>query len=133
MLNSISVSVRRHLITLTMLYFFFNDTATTEIYTLSLHDALPILPHAADGGSAAPARPARHSARGVLPLRRSPRTAAPCAGAGTGALHLAAAARSVRVGPLPAAERAARGARGSAALARRRPNRPPRSGPRPGG
>src|SRR5258708_29948189 len=23
-------------------YFFFNDTATTEIYTLSLHDALPI-------------------------------------------------------------------------------------------
>src|SRR3712207_8270360 len=26
----------------TRLYFFFNDTATTEIYTLSLHDALPI-------------------------------------------------------------------------------------------
>src|SRR3712207_8057785 len=26
-----------------MIYFFFNDTATTEIYTLSLHDALPIL------------------------------------------------------------------------------------------
>src|SRR5437588_12882708 len=28
-------------------FFFFNDTATTEIYTLSLHDALPIshLPH----------------------------------------------------------------------------------------
>src|SRR3712207_8613648 len=26
------------------MYFFFNDTATTEIYTLSLHDALPILP-----------------------------------------------------------------------------------------
>src|SRR5256885_11719553 len=25
-----------------ILYFFFNDTATTEIYTLSLHDALPI-------------------------------------------------------------------------------------------
>src|SRR3989338_6786085 len=25
-----------------MPYFFFNDTATTEIYTLSLHDALPI-------------------------------------------------------------------------------------------
>src|SRR3712207_9018498 len=25
-----------------MSYFFFNDTATTEIYTLSLHDALPI-------------------------------------------------------------------------------------------
>src|SRR5215217_9242551 len=28
-------------------FFFFNDTATTEIYTLSLHDALPIFP---DGG-----------------------------------------------------------------------------------
>src|ERR1041385_9504094 len=33
------------------LFFFFNDTATTEIYTLSLHDALPILnpPHVAEG------------------------------------------------------------------------------------
>src|SRR5260370_38792531 len=29
-------------------FFFFNDTATTEIYTLSLHDALPICRH--DGG-----------------------------------------------------------------------------------
>src|SRR5260370_41302989 len=27
-----------------MCFFFFNDTATTEIYTLSLHDALPIYP-----------------------------------------------------------------------------------------
>src|SRR3989442_15148040 len=27
-----------------ILHFFFNDTATTEIYTLSLHDALPISP-----------------------------------------------------------------------------------------
>src|SRR5215208_7393823 len=27
-------------------FFFFNDTATTEIYTLSLHDALPIWPSA---------------------------------------------------------------------------------------
>src|SRR3989442_11747995 len=30
-------------------FFFFNDTATTEIYTLSLHDALPI---SIDGGEA---------------------------------------------------------------------------------
>src|SRR3712207_8270054 len=33
------------------MFFFFNDTATTEIYTLSLHDALPIsarAPHSAD-------------------------------------------------------------------------------------
>src|SRR6516225_10056636 len=29
---------------LVCLFFFFNDTATTEIYTLSLHDALPIYP-----------------------------------------------------------------------------------------
>src|SRR6266581_8772123 len=29
------------------LFFFFNDTATTEIYTLSLHDALPIFHRAA--------------------------------------------------------------------------------------
>src|SRR2546423_15711829 len=28
---------------LCVFFFFFNDTATTEIYTLSLHDALPIL------------------------------------------------------------------------------------------
>src|SRR3989442_12388830 len=28
--------------TSSVLFFFFNDTATTEIYTLSLHDALPI-------------------------------------------------------------------------------------------
>src|SRR5471030_3357613 len=31
-----------HPIFLLLLFFFFNDTATTEIYTLSLHDALPI-------------------------------------------------------------------------------------------
>src|SRR2546429_5221430 len=29
-------------LTLAFFFFFFNDTATTEIYTLSLHDALPI-------------------------------------------------------------------------------------------
>src|SRR6266511_3101886 len=42
------------------LFFFFNDTATTEIYTLSLHDALPIscprAPAAARPGT--PPRPA---------------------------------------------------------------------------
>src|SRR2546425_7189531 len=30
------------LVSLVSSFFFFNDTATTEIYTLSLHDALPI-------------------------------------------------------------------------------------------
>src|SRR6266496_6541440 len=43
------------------LFFFFNDTATTEIYTLSLHDALPIY------------RPGR----GLRAARRSPPRAAP--------------------------------------------------------
>src|SRR5256885_3416271 len=38
-------------------FFFFNDTATTEIYTLSLHDALPISPGCRH--SAAPARSPR--------------------------------------------------------------------------
>src|SRR5439155_24744923 len=36
-------------------FFFFNDTATTEIYTLSLHDALPIsrgVPHLLDARQA---------------------------------------------------------------------------------
>src|SRR3712207_7278377 len=34
-----------------IMFFFFNDTATTEIYTLSLHDALPIsgVDHEGDG------------------------------------------------------------------------------------
>src|SRR2546429_6635470 len=48
-------------------FFFFNDTATTEIYTLSLHDALPISP--------AP----RHARRPGSPLRlagRCPRCSA---------------------------------------------------------
>src|SRR5258706_10081498 len=35
-----SLFIKLHL--LFFLFFFFNDTATTEIYTLSLHDALPI-------------------------------------------------------------------------------------------
>src|SRR2546430_12425886 len=41
-------------------FFFFNDTATTEIYTLSLHDALPICHGARD---------CRRSA-GIAPCRR---------------------------------------------------------------
>src|SRR3712207_7153845 len=37
---------------MTVLFFFFNDTATTEIYTLSLHDALPICRLAEERGFA---------------------------------------------------------------------------------
>src|SRR5436190_8967491 len=36
--------------TVVFLIFFFNDTATTEIYTLSLHDALPISPRCLRNG-----------------------------------------------------------------------------------
>src|SRR5256885_10438133 len=46
-------------------FFFFNDTATTEIYTLSLHDALPISPRRATcrtGFRSAPAVWARRAA-----------------------------------------------------------------------
>src|SRR5215813_624032 len=39
------------------LSFFFNDTATTEIYTLSLHDALPISPMAMRGLDLVQTRP----------------------------------------------------------------------------
>src|SRR2546430_12541599 len=46
-------------------FFFFNDTATTEIYTLSLHDALPILRGSSSGMPAS-----------TLPTR-SPPTSAP--------------------------------------------------------
>src|SRR2546425_12499379 len=35
-------------------FFFFNDTATTEIYTLSLHDALPICRHTWQGSAPLP-------------------------------------------------------------------------------
>src|SRR3712207_7973661 len=51
-----------------ILFFFFNDTATTEIYTLSLHDALPIcgrpLDRAARAGRADGQRALRRVARG---------------------------------------------------------------------
>src|SRR5256885_9843068 len=50
------------------IFFFFNDTATTEIYTLSLHDALPISAGpracaAADSPIPAPPAPAPVTAR----------------------------------------------------------------------
>src|SRR5258708_28450562 len=41
---------------LTYFFFFFNDTATTEIYTLSLHDALPISSAIAAASMTQPAR-----------------------------------------------------------------------------
>src|SRR2546430_8957091 len=51
-----------------VLLFFFNDTATTEIYTLSLHDALPI------SGAACRSRP-RASGRSPGPASCTPGSA----------------------------------------------------------
>src|SRR5690349_22418373 len=42
------------------LFFFFNDTATTDIYTLSLHDALPIFPTCTGGRARIHRSVARH-------------------------------------------------------------------------
>src|SRR3712207_9010519 len=42
-----------------LFFFFFNDTATTEIYTLSLHDALPIFPVRGRGTRAGSSRTRR--------------------------------------------------------------------------
>src|SRR3712207_7550445 len=50
-------------------FFFFNDTATTEIYTLSLHDALPISPDRR--------RPARRARAGPRPRRTAREPARP--------------------------------------------------------
>src|SRR5437667_4989278 len=51
--------------------FFFNDTATTEIYTLSLHDALPICSATLRHCSGVSTARARWSARRMLWLRTS--------------------------------------------------------------
>src|SRR5258708_15334261 len=52
-----------HSFPLLFLFFFFNDTATTEIYTLSLHDALPIYGEARGALEAQDDRPRRASWR----------------------------------------------------------------------
>src|SRR6266566_2645889 len=59
-----------------LFFFFFNDTATTEIYTLSLHDALPISPgRRRRSRRAHDARAEAHGAGGAaghrVPLRRA--------------------------------------------------------------
>src|SRR5690349_22889726 len=64
------------------LFFFFNDTATTEIYTLSLHDALPISagrpPAAARAGCSTGCRPSSRPGRfPAAPAGRAAPTARP--------------------------------------------------------
>src|SRR5260370_36314559 len=53
------------------LFFFFNDTATTEIYPLSLHDALPISPPPPPSCSAARRFPPGPTRCGRCPRPRS--------------------------------------------------------------
>src|SRR5258708_3853493 len=60
-----------------LFFFFFNDTATTEIYTLSLHDALPICPNLHEAAvntaniDALSRRGDRYSIKGVLHARKT--------------------------------------------------------------
>src|SRR3989441_12093271 len=87
-----------------LFFFFFNDTATTEIYTLSLHDALPISARNAGG-------------RGPAAARARPR-AAPDRGLGRPGRHQVAGAGGARRGP--AREVAARAGESDLQKARRR-------------
>src|SRR3712207_7750666 len=55
-----------------IMFFFFNDTATTEIYTLSLHDALPIFSRPpADRTLRSRRQGGLHGGRGAVPVRVS--------------------------------------------------------------
>src|SRR3712207_6880089 len=68
-------------------FFFFNDTATTEIYTLSLHDALPIFGAGAGPGDDAEPGPAQRFGDGVAQARLVLDQQHPCRG-GRAALAL---------------------------------------------
>src|SRR2546430_10369709 len=58
-----------HLLSVRLVFFFFNDTATTEIYTLSLHDALPISVGLSQSGEQRPGLPV-HFSRGPRRARQ---------------------------------------------------------------
>src|SRR5256885_15724585 len=72
-------------------FFFFNDTATTEIYTLSLHDALPIY-H--DQGQHREQRDRSHDERALLQLQQHVQQAVECGDARRKRQAAAQAARS---------------------------------------
>src|SRR5215471_2436635 len=130
-------------------YVFFNDTATTEIYTLSLHDALPISVSSISSHcwSSRPSRESSPSSTEPNPLcdrasRPRSRTIRPASGGGASATGAGPAAVGGRLGaavavpvrsavavppPVPGSP-ALGGAGGAAWLARRRgrrKNRPP--------
>src|SRR3712207_8027636 len=60
------------------MFFFFNDTATTEIYTLSLHDALPISQRTRRRPADPPGGRSRRSAARSSSSGRGPSTGARC-------------------------------------------------------
>src|SRR2546425_5272537 len=71
-----------------VIFFFFNDTATTEIYTLSLHDALPI-----SSPSCAPPTSAKSK---LLRLRSTPSSCRACRASRRRSPRPSAATRTIR-------------------------------------
>src|SRR2546422_9755467 len=74
--TSLAVAIYRCYLDDRIFFFFFNDTATTEIYTLSLHDALPISRTYSPPPAAAPDLEQWFGQRGLLiePLRSEEHT-----------------------------------------------------------
>src|SRR2546425_4023589 len=101
-----------------MTFFFFNDTATTEIYTLSLHDALPISVGQARQDEVVEVARAAGDLLRAVPLRDRR------ADDVEGARHA-----RVRTSRAPCAPRRRPSGRARSRRASRTPSRPPRSGP----
>src|SRR3712207_7893422 len=78
--------------------FFFNDTATTEIYTLSLHDALPICPDGELDGSGHAGASRRDRGRSAAVRRSCPRGRPPTTRSRRAVRHSVSGARRCRYG-----------------------------------
>src|SRR6266404_5255189 len=106
-------------------FFFFNDTATTEIYTLSLHDALPIYfsPSTSPAGQPGCA-PGRTTGSPAAPRPRPGAAAPPATIAGRTARPPAAAARPAPLPRLPVSAPRVTARRHSPAAATAAPVRP---------
>src|SRR5438067_11441649 len=90
-----------------LFFFFFNDTATTEIYTLSLHDALPIAGGAGPRWGARGAGRAARDAGKHLPEARKTRAGGFAARRGPRPTALALRTRQCRSSPKPGGARPA--------------------------
>src|SRR2546427_11066245 len=86
------------------LFFFFNDTATTEIYTLSLHDALPISLVSVKGPSITVRFPPENRTRLPFELAWSPSAASSTPAFTSSSLYFPISARSFWLGRTPASE-----------------------------